>query len=281
MKTLNFNTSSTTKDWNKKFNTIHSLNSKPINSKTIKSSTYKFLLEQIRRGFEAEWFVTLHFVHPDEFVKEEKETIRPYGFGERISFDSYGSHWNTIGAYESRIAATSSLNETSRNIKDIRNKILKNLYGVKRLDRLWNYKLEPILFFTEQGKNRYKKDKKDQEYHLHFALPKINPSIIFKNEKHPRPVTETILRIFLERDLKGLKRLNKSISLKKSIGVEEVDEWKGGSKGLFHYLNKETDIENKNVDFMNSLLLVPSASGGHEVKTTEGTCVRQIGTFTD
>ena len=281
MKTLNFNTSSTPKDWNRNFNKIHSLRSRPINNKTIKSSTYKLLREQQRRGFEAEWFISLHFVHPDDFVKEEKETTRPYGFGERIYFDSYGSHWNTIGAYESKVAATSSLTETQRNVRDIRNKILKNIYGVKKIDRLWNYKLEPILFFNEQGKNRHKKDKKDKEFHLHIALPKINPSIIFKNEKNPRPVTERILRVFLERDLDGIKERCKSISFKKSIGVVKVEEWKGGTKGLLYYLNKETNIENKNVDFMNSLMLVPSASGGYEVTTTQGTCVRQIGTFTD
>lgn len=280
MKTLNFNTSSTTKEWNKKFNTIHSLQSRPINNKTTKSSTYKFLREQIRRGCESAWFVSLHFVHPDEFLQEVKETKRPYGFGERIYFDSYGSHWNTIGAYESKVAAKRSLNETHRNIKDIRNKILKNLYGVKRLDRLWNYKLNPILFFTEKGKYSSIKDSKDQDFHLHIALPKID-SLTFKNEKNPRPVTEKNLRVFLERDLNGLKRLCKSTSLKRSIDVQEVEEWKGGTKGLFYYLNKETDIENKNVDFMNSLMLVPSASGGYEVKTTQGTCVRQIGTFTD
>ncbi len=280
MKTLNFNTSSTTKDWNKKFNTIHSLQSRPINNKATKSSTYKFLREQIRRGCESAWFVSLHFVHPDEFLQEVKETKRPYGFGERIYFDSYGSHWDTIGTYESKVAAKRSLNETHRNIKDIRNKILKNLYGVKRLDRLWNYKLNPIFFFTEKGKYSSIKDSKDQDFHLHIALPKID-SLTFKNEKNPRPVTEKNLRVFLERDLNGLKRLCKSTSFKRSIDVQKVEEWKGGTKGLFYYLNKETDIENKNVDFMNSLMLVPSASGGYEVKTTQGTCVRQIGTFTD
>ena len=86
---------------------------------------------------------------------------------------------------------------------------------------------------------------------------------------------------FLERDLDGIKERCKSISFKKSIGVDKVEEWKGGTKGLLYYLNKETNIENKNVDFMNSLMLVPSASGGYEVTTTQGTCVRQIGTFTD
>ena len=48
--------------------------------------TLFWLLDQLKRGVEPAYFVTFHYQHPSERVKQIRETNLEEGFGDRIGF---------------------------------------------------------------------------------------------------------------------------------------------------------------------------------------------------
>ena len=100
-------------------------------------------------------------------------------------------------------------------VKALKNRILRYLYKVKRLDRHDKYDIPNIYFFNEKGKSK-------QKYHTHIVLP---DTLCYNNQEELYDVFNTTIR----------NRLT-SLSTWKSIDVSVINSM----YDIFGYLNKET-----------------------------------------
>ena len=106
--------------------------------------------------------------------------------------------------------------------------ILKELYGIKRLNQGYKYEFPNTLFFYERGKSHIK-------FHSHLLLPS-------KNLKYDD--LQSLEFVF---DTK-IRKSRKCFSKWKKIHIEEVKN----VRGCLSYLNKETNSSNYSIDYQNS-----------------------------
>ena len=198
-----------------------SLPNKWIIKNQTQYETSQYLMEQERLGFNPKYLVTFHYYHPDEnrnkvmILKDGKTT-----FKEQLWKESQKDKF----IRQRRLDVDALIEDTSQ----IRNVILKELYGIKRLNQGYKYEFPNTLFFYERGKSHIK-------FHSHLLLPS-------KNLKYDD--LQSLEFVF---DTK-IRKSRKCFSKWKKIHIEEVKN----VRGCLSYLNKETNSSNYSIDYQNS-----------------------------
>ena len=199
-----------------------------MNNIIIKESAYQLLQDQLRRGFEPKWFISFHYTEPSDSLTPQQE-----GNSNRIGFrdtdrgvldpDVNFNLWNRSGAYTAKEQVRNSRDWVENNAGDIRNKILKRCFNIKRLSKKREHTYPPMLFFHERGKSKRK-------YHTHLVLPQTK----LRSDYFGSNSADYLKKVMEGNTLNGIKDRCKSISRDKSIDVQEVYD----SSTLFSYLNK-------------------------------------------
>ena len=234
-----------------------------MNNIIIKESAYQLLQDQLRRGFEPKWFISFHYTEPSDSLTPQQE-----GNSNRIGFrdtdrgvldpDVNFNLWNRSGAYTAKEQVRNSRDWVENNAGDIRNKILKRCFNIKRLSKKREHTYPPMLFFHEKGKSKRK-------YHTHLVLPQTK----LRSDYFGSNSADYLKKVMEGNTLNGIKDSCKSISRDKSIDVQEVYD----SSTLFSYLNKETTEEELPLDTTNSLMYTPKEGGGYKI--TSGSKTRK------
>jgi len=200
-----------------------------INNQT-QYETAQFLMEKERLGFNPSYLVTFHYYHPDEVKKKELvSTINGNEFNHQL--------WNEKP--KDKFARKRRLDEDAliEDHQQIRNVILRDLYGVKRLNQTWKKdKFPHTLFIYEKGKSKVK-------YHTHLFLED-------KNLKYDS--IEALDFVFNNK----IRKKRKCFSNWKKIHIERVFS----VKGALSYTNKETDASNYSIDYQSSNLPIKDAN---------------------
>ena len=201
----------------------------------------KFLYQQLELGFQPQWMITYHLKHPSERVKNVPEMYQVKGkmprtrWGRKIidegEYNPQSSLWDGCAYYNYYDNRRNDEFETETDNRQIKNLMLKYLYGIKRLNQTWKPNFpKNMLFIMEKGKAKL-------QYHIHLLLPKV------REELNTKP---QILRV-----LNSNRDKARCLSSWKSIDVKEIDKpYKSVS-----YLNKETTGTHCSLDFSNSILL--------------------------
>jgi len=183
--------------------------------------TAQYLMDQERLGFNPKYLVTFHYYNPDEnrkrvlTLKDNKKTYTE-NLWKESSKDKF--------IRKRRLDPDSLVEDT----KQIRNVILKELYGIKRLNQTWKYEFPNTLYFHERGKSLIK-------FHTHLFLPS-------KNLKYDN--LQSLEFVFNNR----IRKSRKCFSNWKKIHIEEVKN----IRSALSYCNKETNISEYSVDYQNS-----------------------------
>lgn len=193
-----------------------------------------YLEEQLSLGVAPKYMVTIHYQHPVEHTKPIRETDKPYGFRDRYGINTKRSIWNEVPMYNYWESKRNDWQQVVIDTKKIKCRILKRLYGIKRLNRTDKYDFPNLLFFHERGKTKL-------QFHTHILMPSNN--LITDSIDELTNIFNTTIRAE-----------TKSISRWKHIDVEKVDT----PKGAISYLNKETNSSSVAFDFDNSIPIVPS-----------------------
>ena len=189
--------------------------------------TLFWLLDQLKRGVEPAYFITFHYQHPSERVRQIRETNYEQGFGDRIGFIDlcgykYYKYWSNKRNCEDQL---------SRDTRHLKNLLLKNLYGIKRLNRSDKKEFPNLFFFHEKGKVKL-------QYHTHLLIPKKNLNPDYDNETDLSWLFNDFIR-----------HKRKCFSKWKHIDVRPVHD----KEGVIGYLNKETNPNHISFDFFNSI----------------------------
>jgi len=210
---------------------------KPLPNKWIiknqsQYETAQFLMEQDTNDFKPCFCVTFHYYHPDE--NDYCHTRHNNKTNEKRF---YNSLWKQ--APRDSFIRKRRLNEFDliKDHKQIKNVILKELYGVKRLNKEYKYEIPYMLFFYEKGKSKVK-------YHTHLLLSYTD---YFKSGDWRRSSLETLEDVFNNR----IKPKRKCFSNWKNIHIEKVND----VKGALSYCNKETTSSHYSIDYQNSNLM--------------------------
>tara|TARA_B100001996_G_scaffold133158_1_gene101340 strand:+ start:762 stop:1544 length:783 start_codon:yes stop_codon:yes gene_type:complete len=190
--------------------------------------TLLYLEEQCDLGFQPSWFITFHYQHPSEKLKQRRETCNEYGWRDRIGFTSKRPMWNEVSYYKHWDHRRNLEDQVLVDTSQIKNVILKTLFGIKRLNRTDRNNFPNLFFFHEKGKTKL-------QYHTHLLLPKTKSN---HPEKEIKEIFDTSIR----------KRCM-SISQWKSIDIKPISN----TRGLIGYLNKETNPNHISFDFYNSV----------------------------
>ena len=192
--------------------------------------TFLYLREQLKKGIKPKWLVSLHYQHPVEHIKSIKETDKPFGFGDRYGFRTYGNIWSQVANYNYWEHRRNDEDSVIKDASQIRNSVLKLFYGIKRLNQTWKHNFPNLLFFHEKGKTKL-------QYHTHLLLPETTA---YNN-------VEDLLDCFNT----TIRKSRKCLSKWKSIDVKEID---GRDKyKVIGYLNKETCSKHISFDPFNSI----------------------------
>lgn len=204
-----------------------------MNRNKEKTETELFLQNQLDLGFNPKWFVSIHYLHPTENCWRKYEDIKPLGFGSRIGFKSRYGFWNEVsmdnGLNYRRNDYDSLIDDTSQ----VKNVILKELYGIKRLNQDWKYDFPNLFFFQEKGKVKL-------QYHTHLLMPQNNCKY------------DTIEELYNSFNI-TIRRKRKCFSKWKTIHIREIDN----PQKALSYVNKETNKFHNSLDYENSIFILP------------------------
>ena len=198
--------------------------------------TLLFLKRQIDLGFNPEWFITIHFKHPSERYRHQKETNKLFGWGDRYGMKNNKSLTGDTALYNHYHRRRNDPDEVEKDTGNIRKSIANRVYGIKRLDHIDKY--PNMIFFHEKGRAKL-------QYHLHILLPKINSN---NNAYHIIHSTKKSLETEFNTSIRDR---NKCISSWKKIQVDTVSD----PDGVIGYLNKETHFNHYSVDYTNSIFI--------------------------
>jgi len=189
-----------------------------------------YLYQQLELGVDPYWFITFHYQHPTEHIKTIRETANAFGFKDRIGYKpkSKTSLWNEVASYNYWEYKRNDEDQVIKDASQIRNLILKYLYGIKRLNQTWKYTYPNLLFFHEKGKTKL-------QYHTHLLIPKTT------NE-----TSQEDLYDFFNTQV---RKQRKCFSKWKSIDITPVEN----KYGVVGYLNKETTSKHISFDPYNSI----------------------------
>ena len=122
-----------------------------------------YLHNQLILGVEPVFMVSMHYQHPVEHTKPLKETDKPLGFGDRYGFKTIRDIWKEVPLYKYWEKKRNEEEQVIKDTKKVKCRILKKLYGIKRLNRPDKYDVPNLLFFHERGKTKL-------QYHTHILL---------------------------------------------------------------------------------------------------------------
>ena len=199
-----------------------------INNQT-QYETAQFLMEQEQDGFKPSFFITFHYYHPDE---KDFSHLRYNNKTNEKRF--YNSLWREQPKHT--FIRKRRLNEDCliEDTKQTKNVILKELFGIKRLNQTWKYDFPNLLFFHELGKSRVK-------YHTHLLLSSTK---YFSSGAWRNNSSVSLEDVFNNR----IRKKRKCFSNWKKIHVEKVYD----VRGALSYCNKETKTYNYSIDYTNS-----------------------------
>lgn len=192
-----------------------------------------YLENQITLGLKPKWMVTLHYQSPYEHGRMVRETNKPLGFQDRFSVKTYGNIWSGSITDNYWLRRRNSLDLVMKDAGQLKNPILKELYGIKRIDRPDKYPHPHLFFFHEKGKLGL-------QYHTHILLPDEDIVLDTKEE----------IEGFFDGKMRDSR---KCISRWKKVDVAPVSS----AQGLMHYLSKETSRSSIALDFINSNPIIP------------------------
>ena len=204
-----------------------SLPSKWIIKNQSQYETAQYLMEQERLGFNPTYFITFHYFHPDE-VKKKMMNIKDG----KPNFSTQLWKENPKDKFirKRRMDEDYFIEDTGQ----IKNVILKELYGIKRLNQTWKYDFPNLLFFHELGKSKVK-------YHTHLLLSSTK---YFSSGAWRDYPSISLADVFNNR----IRKKRKCFSNWKKIHVKKVFD----VRGALSYLNKETNSYNYSIDYTNS-----------------------------
>ena len=193
-----------------------------------------YLENQLELGFNPKWMITFHYYHPSEQVKPIKETNKPLGYGDRYSFKSYVDLFKEVPFYKYLEGRRNEIDGVYNDAGQIRNSVLKTIYGIKRLNRTDKYEFPNLFFFHEKGKVKL-------QYHTHLLLTEKN--ILFDTIEDLKDVFNTTIR-----------KSRKCFLKWKDIDIKPITD----AKGAIGYLNKESNnINHLSFDPFNSIPIIP------------------------
>ena len=192
-----------------------------------------YLQKQLLLGVEPKYMVSMHYQHPVEHTKPLKETDKPLGFGDRYGFKTIRDIWKEVPLYKYWEKKRNEEEQVIKDTKKVKCRILKKLYGIKRLNRPDKYYVPNLLFFHERGKTKL-------QYHTHILLTGKN---LLTND------TNELLDICHT----SIRQETKCLSRWKHIDVKPVET----PYNVMGYLNKETHSSHISFDFINSNPIVP------------------------
>ena len=178
-----------------------------------KLETELFLQQQLNLGFKPKWFITYHLFNPKENKLKSNKSV-----------------WKTIPYYNHYTNRRNDYDCIVEDTSQIKNIILKYLYGIKRLNQTWKYDFPNLFFFHELGIGA--------QYHTHLLMPECN----YENLQ----VLEFIWN-------HKLKKKRKCFS-KYKIHIREIDN----PKIALDYVNKETSAKHNSLDYLNSHFILPN-----------------------
>lgn len=195
-------------------------------------ATLSYLYRQVELGFTPKYLVSLHYQHPVEHCQPVKLISRKYGYRDRYGFKSKRNLWSEVAMYNFWEKWRNDNTKVEIDAGRIRNFILKELYGIKRLNRLDKYDCPNIFFFHEKGRVKL-------QYHTHILLSECQFGI------------EEMDDIFNT----SLRQRCQCVSRWKRVDVKQI---RGSVDGIINYLNKETSALHVALDFLNSIPIVES-----------------------
>jgi len=204
-----------------------------LNIKTQKDYDYYmevllYLHNQLLLGVEPVFMVTMHYQHPVEHSKPLKETDKLFGFGDRYGFKTNRDIWNEVPLYKYWEKKRNEEEQVIKDTQKVKCRILKKLYGIKRLDRPDKYEFPNLLIFHEKGKVKL-------QYHTHILLTGKNLNTFD---------IDTLYDILNT----SIRDETKCLSKWKKIDITPVTT----PYNALGYLNKETTCSHLSFDFINS-----------------------------
>ena len=190
--------------------------------------TLLYLKNQLDSGFNPKWFITFHYRHPSEKYQSSKQTSNAYGFRDRYGMTTKKTIWRNIPEYNYYDRRRNNYDNLIEDTSQIKNCILKYLYGIKRLDKEWRYECPNLFFFHEKGKN-------ELQYHTHLLIPEKNLSLNSIEE----------LEDVFNNTIRDKK---KCFSRWRRVDVREIDN----AYEAVSYVNKETTRKHLSLDYKNS-----------------------------
>lgn len=206
----------------------------PTHIKRYRYECLMYLQEQLELGFNPQWLITYHYFTPEELLKALRETNNPYGIKDRVGFKSNSRLWNQVSRDKWIQKRREDLDWIIEDTNQIKNLELRDLYGVKRLNN--KKKLDsvpPMMWFHEMGKVKH-------QYHTHQLLEGV------LEEFNTKEILEDLFN-----NVFRYKR--KCFSRWKKIDITPVFD----PKGLYRYLQKETNINHLSFDPINSRIRHP------------------------
>ena len=195
------------------------------------TETELFLNNQIELGFKPKWFITFHYHHPAEKCWKVIEKYKPLGYGNRIGFKTRNGLWNEVEYYNSLERKRNDYDCLVEDTSQIKNVLLKYLYGINRLNQEWKHEFPNLFFFHEKGKVKL-------QYHTHLLIPEKNCKSTNTNDLY-RALNSNI------------RKKRKCFSKWKTIHIREVDN----PYLALSYVNKETNKEHNSLDYENSIFI--------------------------
>lgn len=177
-----------------------------------KVETELFLQQQLNLGFNPKWFITYHLFNPTENKLQSNRSV-----------------WKTIPYYEHYNNRRNDYDCIVEDTSQIKNIILKYLYGIKRLNHTWKHNFPNLFFFHELGIGA--------QYHTHLLMPECN----YENIQ----LLDFIWNNKLKKKRKCFSKFN--------IHIREIDN----PKLALDYVNKETCWKHNSLDYINSNFILP------------------------
>ena len=199
----------------------------------MSQSLLQYFYQQLELGLNPKWMMTLHYQHPHEHGRPIRETANPLGHKDRYGFKTYRNIWIEAITDKYWHKRRNDLDLITKDAGQVKNVILKRLYGIKRLNRQDKQDFPHLLFVHEKGKVKLL-------YHTHILLPEVSAG----------PNTaEAILAVFEE----YIRPSRKCLSRWKRVDVSPITS----KEGAMSYLNKETSWPDYAFDPINSHPIIP------------------------
>ena len=196
----------------------------------IRDATLEFLNQQRQRGFRSEFMLSFHYANADERGWNRARRTPSTGHHRSGSAPSLLSQPTNSGITRTR----NDFFKVSQNVKHIRNLLRREIWGVKRMDKV-DESETPMMFFHEKGQGT--------QYHTHLILGTTPEA--FKTIESLEALWETKIR-----------PRTQCLSPTNSVHIQIVDS----PERVFGYLSKEVSFQRDVIDYEASCLFrQPSA----------------------